>query len=282
MAIIQVNFMSNTLWRTVPIQVILPVDKLTPDGKLPAPKKFKTLYLMHGLLGNCTDWVSGTRIQRWAEERDLAVVMPSGDNSFYVDRPASNNRYGEFIGRELVEITRRMFPLSDKREDTYIGGLSMGGFGAMRNGLKYHDTFSAIICLSGALHIFEDMKKTEERKGGVDHLSYEECMFGPLPEAAGTDKNPRVLIDTLAREKATNPRLRLPKIYMACGTEDRLLRFNQVYRDHLRESGFDVTYEEGSGNHNWDFWDTYIKHAVDWLPLDELSQGVNSGNVHKK
>ena len=199
MAIIQVNFMSNTLWRTVPIQVILPVDKLTPDGSLPAPKKFKTLYLMHGLLGNCTDWVSGTRIQRWAEEHDLAVVMPSGDNSFYVDRPASNNRYGEFIGHELVEITRRMFPLSDRREDTFIGGLSMGGFGALRNGLKYHETFSAIVCLSGALHIFENMDKLAKRKDGVENLTFEECLFGPLPEAVVSDKNPKVLIETLAR-----------------------------------------------------------------------------------
>ena len=113
MAIIQVNYVSNALQRTVPVQVILPVDKLTPDGKLPAPKKFKTLYLLHGYLGNYTDWVSGTRIQRWAEERDLAVVMPSGDNSFYVDRPMPGNCFGEFIGDELVQITRRMFPLSD-------------------------------------------------------------------------------------------------------------------------------------------------------------------------
>ena len=145
MALIQVNYVSAALQRTVPVQVILPVDKLTPDGKLPARKKFKTLYLLHGFLGNYTDWVSGTRIQRWAEERDLCVVMPSGDNAFYVDRPETGNCYGQFIGEELVEMTRRMFPLSRKREDTFIGGLSMGGFGAMMNGLKYHKTFGAVI-----------------------------------------------------------------------------------------------------------------------------------------
>ena len=105
MALIQINYVSGALERTVPVQVILPVDKLTPDGKLPAEKKFKTLYLLHGFLGNYTDWVSGTRIQRWAEERDLCVVMPSGDNAFYVDHPATGNCYGRFIGEELVEIT---------------------------------------------------------------------------------------------------------------------------------------------------------------------------------
>ena len=112
MALIQINYVSKALQRTVPLQVILPVDKLTPDGKLPAEKKFKTLYLLHGFLGNYTDWVSGTRIQRWAEERDLCVVMPSGDNAFYVDRPQTGNCYGQFIGEELGEIGARGLALS--------------------------------------------------------------------------------------------------------------------------------------------------------------------------
>ena len=137
MALIQVNFMSKSLMRMVPIQVILPVDKFFgEEGTEAEEKPFKTLYLLHGIFGNYTDWVSGTRIQRWADEKNLAVVMPSGDNAFYVDQPASANMYGEFIGKELVEITRKMFPLSRKREDTFIGGLSMGGYGAIHNGLK--------------------------------------------------------------------------------------------------------------------------------------------------
>ena len=83
MALIQANFISKSLLRTVPIQVILPVDKFSMTGAPQAEQKpFKTLYLLHGILGNYTDWVSGTRIQRWAEERNLCVVMPSGDNAF--------------------------------------------------------------------------------------------------------------------------------------------------------------------------------------------------------
>lgn len=81
-------------------------------------KPYKTLYLLHGIFGNYSDWVCGTRIQRYAEEHDLAVVMPSGDNAFYVDQPAGGNFYGEFVGRELVELTRRIFPLSHEREDS--------------------------------------------------------------------------------------------------------------------------------------------------------------------
>ena len=131
MALIQFTYVSGLLERAVPVQVILPADKLNPQGAYLPPKKYKTLYLLNGYLGCHTDWVSGTRIQRWAEERDLAVVMPAGENSFYVDRPGFYADYGKFVGQELVEMTRRIFPLSERKEDTFIGGLSMGGYGAM-------------------------------------------------------------------------------------------------------------------------------------------------------
>ena len=271
MALIQINYVSNALQRTVPLQVILPVDKLTPDGKLPAEKKFKTLYLLHGFLGNYTDWVSGTRIQRWAEEKDLCVVMPSGDNAFYVDRPATGNCYGQFIGEELVEMTRRMFPLSRKREDTFIGGLSMGGFGAMRNGLKYHDTFGAIISFSGVLQIIDNASVKPQKAD----LPFLEGIFGNLDEALTSDKNPAVLAKKL---DGCNTK---PMVYIACGTEDYLLPHSRNFRDLLKDNGFQVTYEEGPGGHEWDFWDTYIKKAIDWLPLDDISRGINSGNVNK-
>ena len=275
MALIQVNYVSAALKRTVPLQVILPIDKMTPDGKLPPEKKFKTLYLLHGFLGNYTDWVSGTRIQRWAEEKDLCVVMPSGDNAFYVDRPATGNCYGQFIGEELVEVTRRMFPLSRKRDDTFIGGLSMGGFGAMRNGLKYHDTFGAVISFSGLLQPFEALDKLP-----ADYdTSFEVGIFGNLEKATVSDKNPTYLVHALAGKKLSDSKLVFPKIYIACGTEDHLISHSRNFRDLLVKNGFDVTYEEAPGDHNWDFWDTYIKKAIDWLPLEDASQGINSGNV---
>ena len=270
MALIQVNYVSSALQRTVPLQVILPVDKLAPDGKLPKEKNFKTLYLLHGYLGNYTDWVSGTRIQRWAEERDLCVVMPSGDNAFYVDRPETGNCYGQFIGEELVEITRRMFPLSRKREDTFIGGLSMGGFGAMRNGLKYHKTFGAIISFSGVFELLNPDATNPQRV----NTELEEGLFGDLSKAIHSDKNPIWLANKLAGKK------NLPNIYIACGTEDYLLPHSRNFRDLLLKNGFSVTYEEGPGGHEWDFWDTYFKKALAWLPLDDLSQGINSGNVN--
>lgn len=275
MALIQANFMSRSLMRTVPIQVILPVDKFSFVGNLPHEKKtFKTLYLLHGIFGNYTDWTANTRIQRLAEEKNLAVVMPSGDNSFYVDHPQSGSMYGMFIGEELVEITRNMFPLSHKREDTFIGGLSMGGYGAVRNGLKYYHTFSHIITLSGALHILENPDNPQERI-----IPSEAFYFGDIRESAKSDKNPRVLIQQLMHHIQTGDSVHFPRIFQACGTEDPLLTVNRTYRSIFLKNGIDLTYCEGTGSHDWDFWDTWIKKALDWLPLEDSVAGVNSGNI---
>lgn len=270
MALIQVNFVSSSLKRTVPIQVILPVDKIFGDSQTADPAPFKTLYLLHGLLGNYTDWVSNTRIQQWAEAKNLAVVMPSGDNSFYVDQLTPNNDYGDFIGRELVEITRKMFPLSRRREDTFLAGLSMGGYGAIRNGLVYSETFSHIAGLSSAVHFFE-----APSPGGS--LMGEERVFGDLSSALLTDKNPRVALAQLMERS-----MPLPRMYMSCGLQDSLLEPNRTLKEHFLKSGIDLTYEETEGNHNWDFWNDQIQKVLAWLPLEESREGLNSGNVSVK
>lgn len=275
MALIQVNFMSKTLMRMVPINVILPVDKLTfPGMQTRGEEPYKTLYLLHGVFGNYTDWMSSTNIQRWAEEKDLVVVMPSGDNMFYVDNPGVNNYYGEFIGMELVEITRKMFHLSHKREDTYIAGLSMGGYGAIRNGLKYHDTFGYVAGLSSALIIDGIEMRTNEVQFFLESRSYAEGCFGDLTKVAESDKNPKWMAKKLVERKVD-----IPKIYMACGTKDLLLEANRDFRDYLQNIGINLMFEEGPGAHEWDFWNTYIKKVLDWLPLENSDTYINSGNV---
>lgn len=274
MALIQVNFISKSLMRTVPLNVILPVDKMTfPGMPQRGDKPYKTLYLLHGVFGNYTDWVSGTCIQRWAEEKDLAVVMPSGDNMCYVDQEKSHNLYGEFIGQELVEITRKMFPLSDKKEDTFIAGLSMGGYGALRNGLKYHNTFGYIGGLSSALIVEGMNKRTNDSPMFIDRRDFAESVFGDLSVVEEGDMNPAWLIKKLTKEGAA-----LPQIYLACGTEDFLLEANRRLHEVMKEAGADVTYEEGPGGHEWDFWNRHIKKFLDLLPL-EGTAGINSGNV---
>ncbi len=271
MALIQCNFFSKALMRTVPIQVVLPTDKFVgPQGTQPEGP-FKTLYLLHGIMGNYTDWVSGTRVQSWAQDRNLA--MPSGDNSFYVDNPKSSANYGTFIGKELVDFTRRTFPLSRKREDTFIGGLSMGGFGSIVNGLQNPETFGAVCALSSALILDSAPQNKEYTDNLFTNRGYYESIFGDLTKVRGSFFD----YDALAEKVA--PLTEKPKFYMACGTEDELIGVNRQFRDHLQKLGFDVTYEEGPGVHDWYFWDEYILRAMEWLPLGQAKQGVSSGNI---
>ena len=276
MALIQMNYLSEALMRTVPVNIILPADKLRFPGMPEREEKpYRTLYLLHGVLGNYTDWVSGTNIQRWAEEKDLAVVMPSGDNMFYVDQREGHNFYGEFIGKELVDMTRKIFPLSRKREDTFIGGLSMGGYGALRNGLKYSETFGCIAAMSSAMIVDGLADRTDDDVPFfIDSRSYAQSVFGDLDKVAESDKNPKWLIRKLAGEGKP-----VPKIFLTCGTEDSLLGANRDFRDFLAEQGVEVTYTEGPGGHDWGFWNRSIKNVLEWLPLEENGAGMNSGNV---
>ena len=273
MALLQCTFFSQALMRTVPIQVVLPTDKaLGPNA--PAPKgPFPTLYLLHGIFGDQTDWVCGTRIQAWATERNLAVVMPAGENSFYVDNKRASALYGTFIGKELVDFTRRTFPLSAKREDTFIGGLSMGGFGAIVNGLQNPETFGAVCALSSALILDSMMENKEYTDFLMTNKGYYESVFGDLDQVRGSDMDYDALAEKVAKEPVK------PRFYMACGTEDGLIGVNRAFRDHLQGLGFDVTYEEGPGVHDWYFWDKYILKAMEWLPLDRPEQGISSGHV---
>ena len=108
----------------------------------------KTLILLHGYSGDCTDWLYNSPAAEYSMKYNLAVVMPSGGLNFYVDRPATGRQHCRFIGEDLIKYLRDTFNLCQNREDTLIGGLSMGGFGALHTGLMYPETFGGIIALS--------------------------------------------------------------------------------------------------------------------------------------
>jgi S-formylglutathione hydrolase FrmB len=212
MALLKMNLLSSALMRTVNVNVILPVDKLLTPGAQSRTGPYQTLYLLHGLLGSENDWVTGTAIQRWAEERNLAVVMPAGENSFYVDHEASHGYYGEFIGSELVSLTRKAFPLSDRREDTFLAGLSMGGYGALRNGLKYDGVFGCIASLS-APNPAETVDRLEEDAARLTQSrSFFESRFGPADRVAGSDKDVLWLAKKLCEEGKELPSCSWPAV----------------------------------------------------------------------
>lgn len=194
MAIMRVTFASEVLSRYIGLNVIVPMETPglpgTETTEKRRTKEFKTLYLLHGYGGNQDDWLTYSHIRTLADEYGIAVVLPAGENSFYVDGQAVGTRWGEMVGRELVAFTRQMFPISNKREDTFIGGLSMGGFGALRLGSCYHETFSKIFCFSGAF-VIDDI--TGIKEGYSDHIGDYDCyhhIFGSLDQLKGSPKDP--------------------------------------------------------------------------------------------
>jgi S-formylglutathione hydrolase FrmB len=262
MAFLQVNFFAETLKRQVCFNALVPVDTNEVSDPETVGKPMKSLYLLHGYAGNHMDWVCGTKIQELSQKYNIAVFMPSGENNFYLDDTDMGALYAEFIGRELVEFTRRMFHLSHKREDTFIGGLSMGGYGAIRNGLKYSESFGRIIALSSALIIKNIAGIPVDFKDPIADYSYYRRVFGDLNELIGSDKDPEALITGLIKRNAV-----IPKIYMACGTEDFLINENRDLHNFLVSQNVEHTYVEGSGVHDWTFWNEYIEKGLAWSTL---------------
>jgi len=261
MAILTARYHSVCLGGFVSFTAVIPFEDFGSDFLNPNPKpydsreKLKTLYLLHGITGDEKDWLYGTRIERYAVEHHIAVIMPDGNNNFYVDN-CETERWGEFVGKELVEFSRNLFPLSDRREDTYIGGLSMGGYGAIRNGLKYSETFSRIIALSSALVTYDVPSAVEDAVLPFQKKSYLERIFGPTEQFVGSDKDPEALY-----LNCKNP----VSLFMAIGHDDSLKVYNRRYRDFLEANHADLTYYEAPGSHEWEFWDTNIRKGMDWL-----------------
>ncbi len=254
MALAEMSFFSQALMRQVHYSAIIPSEHLAGQERLP------TLYLLHGITGTHSSWLMGSQIAQLAVDHRIAVIMPAGDNSFYVDQSESHQYYGEYVGHELVAESRQLFPLSAQREHTAIGGLSMGGYGAIRNGLKYHQTFGAIIALSSALITDRAVESDDNAEWVFARRSYLQSVFGNLALLPGSDKDPCALAAQLKQSGQAPPR-----IYLACGLEDPLLESNRHYRDRLEHLSIDHTYIEGPGQHDWSFWNHYIAQALVWL-----------------
>lgn len=260
MALLHVNFYSDILEMETEMEVILPqvtaknprFEMMREDGTYPV------LYLLHGMNGNQTSWIRKTSIERYVCNMGLAVVMPATDLGWYTDT-AYGIRYWTFLSEELPKICCSLFPcISKRREDTFAAGLSMGGYGAVKLGLGAPERFSAVASLSGAL----DMMGMEISLDPTDRTAYWEGVFGPISKAKGSQNDLLALADGLAGSGRP-----LPKMYMWCGTEDFIYSQNVTARDHFIKAGFDLTYEESPGTHEWVYWDEKIQRVLQWLPL---------------
>jgi S-formylglutathione hydrolase FrmB len=259
MATLQTSFYSKSLIRSVDIDIVIPCDPMF-DFAPPPPKEFKTLYLLHGYSGTHSDWLLRGSIADLANLLNMAIVMPAGENSFYVDMPPSTMRYSQFIAEDLVEFTRTLLPLSRRREDTLIGGLSMGGYGALYNGLKHYKTFGHIIALSSALVYYEAKQATGELNPMGINKTYFEQIFGDLSQLDSTDKN----IETLAEivKKQTDADGTPLDIFFACGWNDSLVFPNRLLHQKMDAIGLAHEYREGAGTHDMVFWQEWLRFGL--------------------
>ena len=261
MSVLQINKYSIALSRLITFHVILPDDAIPMmiEGNKNYERKPKTLYLLHGFSGNTTDWLYGSRIQELAMQYNLAVVLPSGENSFYLNGKGTGRAYETFVGVELPDYCTKTFGFSDKPEDTFIGGLSMGGFGAIHTALKYPKRFGKMFGLSSAMIQYDIAGMKPGEKNEIADYDYYLQVFGNLEHLDTSENNP----DYLIREKKKRGE-KIQPVFMACGTEDFILKNNRVFRDFLNSQNVDLTYYESEGIHDWKFWNQYLEPAICW------------------
>lgn len=246
MTTIDATFFSENLSRKVSYSAIIP-------GKSRKEKSLKTLYLLHGYSGDRKDWFYAGNIEQLAERYNIAVIMPSGENSYYVDHP-NGMQYGKFIGEELVKETRSLFPLSRDFKETWIAGLSMGGYGALRNGLYYNETFGKVVALSSRI-LRKDFSNPKH--------TYPDRIMRVLIGSENVNDMPDAMdLYQLITENKTQPDL-----YMACGTSDFLYQDNLEFHYYLKAQEIEHHYVESEGDHNWTFWNQQIIPALEWLTL---------------
>lgn len=252
MALLETRFDSDILDLSLGANIILPEH---PAAWKEPPA---VLYLLHGLSDDHTIWSRRTSIERYAWEYNLAVVMPDAYKSFYCNM-AHGADYLAFMAEELPMLIGRWFNVAAEREKTFIAGLSMGGYGAMKLALHRPDRYAAAASLSGALdlasHISEEWSEPRGRAF--------EAVFGDISALPESDNDLIAQLNSLSTPPDTD-------FYLCCGTEDYLYADSITFRDTALRNGLKLTYEESPGEHEWGFWDSYIQRVLDWLPISKL------------
>lgn len=273
MSILTMNFESQYLKSNHEISVILPnkPHDISAKAYYESGKKYKVLWLLHGTFGDHTDWVRRTNIELYACEKNLIVVMPSALNSNYSNWDQCMMGFGmyDYLTEELMPLIHNWFPASDKREDNFIAGLSMGGRGTIKYAVNHSEKFAAAAVLSAAPIDFKQL--TEEDLNNDDMFARR--LRGMVENAGGLDafiQSNENVWDMMTALAGTGT---LPRLLFACGTEDRMVFDNlHIFRAHAEKVGIEAEYWilEGYG-HEWRFWDLAIQHALEFFDLGNTS-----------
>ncbi|RSX56142.1 acetylesterase [Bifidobacterium dolichotidis] len=253
MSHITVNFKSKALMRAVTYHVLLPTDEAS--GVMAEPP-FKTLYFLNGFTSSAQELIEYLPFRKQGELKHIAVVMPDGENSFYLDHAERYSNYSSYVTKELIEETRRLLPLSTKREDTFLGGLSMGGYGALINGALHRDLFSKVACMSPVIDMF---RMSRELPAIALKDSMLDALFGTEEQFKSSPMYP---INAWSEGNPND----LPELYMCVGQQDAMVH-DQIkeFYTQVRAIGASVQLDEAPGEHDLGFWDPLMDDVFSFL-----------------
>lgn len=264
MALSVLNFESMYLNGNTTVNIILPDrPRMIPPADYHKPeKKYKVLWLLHGAFGDHSSWLRRSNIETYACEKEIMVVMPGVLNSNYSNWPAFGSGFDveKFLIDELMPLVYHWFPASDKREDNFIAGLSMGGQGCARYAVWYPEKFAAAAFLSGSPVSWRDLSKDWLKLG----------LFANQIEASGGIEALRAShANTWDRMEQLAHTGALPRMYATMGTADFMYDDWYVpFKEFAQKIGLDVTFEEYEGYiHDWRFWDMAIQRALEFFGL---------------
>lgn len=255
MGIIQLNFYSSILKRNTGIIAVIPAD--SPECE-PDFKQWKPLYLLHGTYGDGSDWIRYSNVEQYAKEYGLAVIMVSCGNNFFRDM-VYGDAYETFLSRELPRYVEYLFPILGGPKHAAIGGLSMGGYGAMLLAVRHPERFGRIISLSGGFD-FTQIELGEDFP--MDTWSFY-SVFGEkyskeLWDREDVNLKPQIKNLLRAGDKS-------PEVFLSVGTEDFTLKVNRDMDRFLTEQQIEHVYREVPGRHDWKLWNTELEAAMRWL-----------------
>jgi putative tributyrin esterase len=247
-----IQFRSNLINATLPYNVILP-----PGYRESRSTRYPVLYLLHGWGGHYTDWLTRTNVADYAAQYRLIVVMPEGNDSWYVDSAGvATDKYESYLLKELIPDVDQRYRTIQARYGRAVAGLSMGGYGAIKYGLKYPATFALAASMSGAFGV---SRYTENEMGGKNWEPFLKT-FGPV----GSETRKANDVFEVARNLSPVRVASLPYFYFDCGTEDAAqhVKPNRELSEIFLEQKIPHEYRELPGNHSWGYWDQQVQEVL--------------------
>jgi putative tributyrin esterase len=246
---------SKLMARELPYDLIAPADY---DANAAKAKRYPVIYLLHGLTGHYDNWAAKSKLAEYALKYQYIFVMPEGNDGWYTDSVSvPTDKYESYIVQELIpEIDGKFRTLAD-REHRAIAGLSMGGYGSLKFGLKYPEKFVVVGSFSGALGAASWSVKTlgNNWKALTDSIA---SVYGDDESQTRKDNDIYKIVREISPEKVKA----LPFIYVDCGTEDFLIQQNRDFNALLAEKKIPHEYRELPGKHDWAFWDSQVQEFL--------------------